>query len=177
MDRDEGQLAKDFDFLEVFRSALTSMRDQGVVQVVQELEIVYKCMEDRENDFRVAAEIGQMLVERNKQLMEDLDQANADWQSKYDDQQRTGNELQLSLSSFEKENEELIVHHREQAATNEELQRKCEFLQKEIFHVSEREIQFQEEMREMDAKIDKAKLEAKVNALYKEKTRQLFAEN
>ena len=70
---------KNFDFMELFRSTLEELEDE---KTRGSLETVYQCMVERENDFRVAAEIGQMLVERNRQLMEDLSNVETDWQYK-----------------------------------------------------------------------------------------------
>lgn len=43
---------------------------------------MYRCVEERENDFRVAAEIGQMLVHRNQELTEEIEDMKKEWDLK-----------------------------------------------------------------------------------------------
>lgn len=54
------------------------------VAALVDLEVVYNCIEERENDFKVAAQIGQMLVERNSQLMEEIEGMKRDWETEVD---------------------------------------------------------------------------------------------
>mgnify|MGYP002380298337 CR=1 FL=1 len=56
----------------------TGASDAGTLT---DLEVVYNCIEERENDFKVAAQIGQMLVERNSQLMDELEGTKRDWEA------------------------------------------------------------------------------------------------
>lgn len=65
-----------------FAKILCCDKGETNVAVVTELEEVYKCVEERENDFKVAAEIGQMLVQRNQQLMQEKDDTRKDYEAK-----------------------------------------------------------------------------------------------
>ena len=64
--------------LNCFTIVETGASDAGTLT---DLEVVYNCIEERENDFKVAAQIGQMLVERNSQLMDELEGAKRDWEA------------------------------------------------------------------------------------------------
>eukprot|EP01088_Endostelium_zonatum_P017779 TRINITY_DN540_c5_g4_i2.p1 TRINITY_DN540_c5_g4~~TRINITY_DN540_c5_g4_i2.p1 ORF type:complete len:1425 (-),score=665.69 TRINITY_DN540_c5_g4_i2:150-4424(-) len=159
--------------MELFRNTLEGIEDD---KIKTSLETVYRCMEDRENDFRVAAEIGQMLVERNKQLMDDLANVENDWQYKFEEQKKVGDELLGDVRMLEDQIQNLTDTNKELQQTKDDWKRRCEQLQQENYNQSEMREQLSENMDELESKVRESKLVAKANSAYKEKMRELFAE-
>ncbi len=123
-------------------SSFTEQHEE--TEELEDLETVYRCITERENDFKVAAEIGQMLVQKNQQLMEDVEEVTM-WKEQvarllplcyslwhffsfphlvmlqYDAQREANNEILTTLERLESENHRLAKLNDEQTRTLTEL--------------------------------------------------------
>ena len=55
---------------------------RGDLSDVGDLEVVFQCVQEREQDFRMASSLGLTLVERNQQLQERLSEVEQEWEVK-----------------------------------------------------------------------------------------------
>ncbi|KAL6067737.1 Phosphatidylinositol transfer protein SFH5 [Balamuthia mandrillaris] len=176
-------LNNNFDFLAAFKEALSRMKENAVLQEevelreeLSELEAIYRCMEERENDFRVAAEIGQMLVGRNKQLTEELQEVESEWEDKWRVQVQTNEELLRAYNHLEEEQKKGMREKEEAQFIAEDAMRRLDMMQEEQRNALKMRENVSEEMEELRDQVRTLKLEQSLNKAYKEKTRQLLKE-
>ncbi|ELR19645.1 viral Atype inclusion protein, putative [Acanthamoeba castellanii str. Neff] len=163
----------DDDFLTQFRAVLDKLREAGDSEELEQLESAYRIACDREHDFKTAAEIGQMLVQKNQQLMEELEEASI-WRDQYDTQRDANNEILTTLERLEEANHLLQQQNQDYERSMVELRARCEVLQSEHVTAAEMHNALEEEVEKLQDKVRSLTLEQRVNSAYKEKTRQLF---
>lgn len=168
---EEGE--SDDDFLTQFRAVLDKLREVGESEELEQLESAYRIACDREHDFKTAAEIGQMLVQKNQQLMEELEEASI-WRDQYDTQRDANNEILTTLERLEEANHLLQQQNQDYERSMVELRARCEVLQSEHVTAAEMHNALEEEVEKLQDKVRSLTLEQRVNSAYKEKTRQLF---
>ena len=102
-DEAEAVTGEELDFVKIFGSALDRLRTRpttplirtctnfivsmappgrGDLSDVGDLEVVFQCVQEREQDFRMASSLGLTLVERNQQLQERLSEVEQEWEVK-----------------------------------------------------------------------------------------------
>lgn len=152
-DEDDGD--EHYDYVEMFARALDRLRQgEATSSLVEEFEAVYRCFEEREKDFHAAVEVGQMLVEKNKQLMEAAEH------SSYQDE--SSHQVEI-----------LKTRNHELHETMKEMEVKRDLFKQKYRSLEEARDKLLEYVKELEEEQRNNRLEIKANANAKRENRRL----
>eukprot|EP01114_Cavostelium_apophysatum_P007635 TRINITY_DN1977_c0_g3_i1.p1 TRINITY_DN1977_c0_g3~~TRINITY_DN1977_c0_g3_i1.p1 ORF type:complete len:748 (+),score=244.89 TRINITY_DN1977_c0_g3_i1:240-2483(+) len=133
---------------------LTKSRSGSKATMWEEIEMLYKDMEQREKDYQIAVEIGKMLLDKNKELQDQVDDTKTQYTLWLQEREN-------ELSSVIEEHDELVTKNDDLKVQVKQLQMQNSLLQSGRGDSEVKALLLSEEFYKMESKLEKYKKEVK----------------